>query len=162
MAKIELTTKSMGTFIIIFMIYSVLGNSLEHFLYFVGKRKTKTLSNPVMVGFPIYGIVAYVILAIHEAIGKDLHIVLQFLLYGTVAVLIEYITGRLIGAGENGLNPDGTIRTWDYRQDPLNYQGIIKASGFIFFGLSSIVIVRIHPFLKERVGRIFDDTCTAS
>lgn len=67
-------------FIISFMVYSYFGATLEHLSYFFSKNK-KTLSNPIITGFPLYGIGAYCVILLNQAFNKyDLNLFTRFLI----------------------------------------------------------------------------------
>lgn len=153
--QFNMSKKTILTFVVIFFVYSTLGTILEHFLYFFSKDKKKAIANPILTGFPVYGIAAYLIIAVHKAVGHKLNIIFQFALYASLVTALEYVTGVIVDAGPNGINEDGYTRAWDYSDDPYNFQGKIKLKNFILFGILSLIITRIHPILHNRVSRMF-------
>lgn len=154
---------SWKTYAVIFMIYSTLGCIGEHLAYFVSS-KNKRVENPIMAGFPIYGIGAYVIILSIRALktifpsanGKSIldNIVFQFLFSAIILTMMEYAAGRLIGAG--GLNGDGTVNAWDYTGTFMNYRGIINLQHFLLHGILGIIVLKIHPYIVERVNRMWE------
>ena len=152
--QISLSKEDLLVFITLFMFYSVVGAIYEHFIYYVSKTKVKVLNNPILTGFPLYGIAAYIIIAVHKAIAHKFNILVQFAIYTAIATLLEYVTGLSVGAGKTESN--GYIKAWDYSNDPLNYRGIIKLSNSIIFGIIGLIITRIHPYLKRIAVRMFE------
>lgn len=157
MVLLQLTKKNVLTFITIFMLYSVAGSILEHIMYYLHPTKKKAMFNPIMEGFPMYGAALYIIIGVHNAIGKTLHPAIQFAIYTGIAVLVEYTVGINIGAGSgrNGVASDGYIKTWDYTNDKYNYKGVIKLSNALLFGVLAMIVTRIHPHIKSAVDKIW-------
>jgi len=134
--------------LIAFLFYSYIGATLEHISYSLNKGKPKQLSNPIITGFPLYGIAAYGIITINSFISET--IVLQFFIFGIVISLIEYIVGLYVGAGEKSY-VDGMVNSWDYSKEPYNLHGIVSLRHFISWGILGIILVRIHPVLIKHI-----------
>lgn len=129
--------------IIPFMIYSYLGASLEHISYYISKENKKLL-NPIITGFPLYGIGAYCVILINNILQKyNLNSLTRFLIYAILLTLIEYIVGKYVGAGKK--NENGDIDAWDYTDQRFNYRGIISLKHFIAWGILGLCVEYIHP-----------------
>lgn len=129
-------------YLITFFIYTFFGAIAEHISYYFSNTK-KTLSNPIIEGFPLYGLVAVIFVFINKYIPKNY--LIEFLIYGMVATSIEFVTGLAVGAGPS----KGVVDSWDYSNNPLNYKGIIDIYHFIAFGIAGMIIVRINPYLMK-------------
>jgi hypothetical protein len=174
---------------IMFVVYSVLGSIGEHFLYwasqFIGNPlakdrsskvngKGKLTANPIMEGFPLYGIGAYVAIGIKRVIeayeaksGTKIGVVLEFITYAVVIGLLELLAGLAVGAGPTKRNHDGNgnVKYWDYSMNHLNYKGIIDIWHILIFASFAFIVVRIHPYLISYVNKMFisdHDTRTGS
>lgn len=148
-------------YIIMFMIYSTLGAIAEHLSYFFSNKK-KLVANPILPGFPLYGLGAYIAIIIDRNLKTDddeqeLNIVVEFLLYAIVLTLSEYSVGRLVGAGRHHTldNGDVVIKTWSYQNTFLNIDGIINFRHFVIFGILGLIVVRIHKIIVPQVNKIF-------
>lgn len=143
--------KDAWVYIILFMFYSLCGAILEHLLYFFSSKR-KILNNPILTGFPLYGIGAYLVIIIHRWIGHKLDIIVQFVLYAAILTYLEYTIGRMVGAGhERGMY----IKSWDYSNSKYNYKGIIDVNHFLLFGIAALIVVRVHPFLVKKANLMF-------
>lgn len=125
------------------MVYSYLGATLEHVSYSLKKRR-KALVNPIITGFPLYGIGAFIVIGVHSKL--QLGLVGSFLLYGTLLTLLEYLVGKyLTDAGTTA--PDGLINSW-------NYNGhIVSPLHFMIWGILGTLVTRIHPKLSQSIDR---------
>lgn len=99
------------------------------------------------------------------------NIVVDFLFGAIVLTIVEYIAGLIVGAGpkSNGRatftknDGDGHIITnhvnyehsWDYTNTFLNYKGIINFRHFIIYGIAAVIVLRIYPFLFEKINALF-------
>ena len=133
--------------IIAFLIYSYLGASFEHINYFFSNSK-KALSNPIITGFPLYGLGAYSIIITNNYLSNT-NIFLKILIFALVLSIIELITGLYVGAGIT--NSTGIISSWDYSNEPYNYKGIIDIKHFIIWGLLGVIITYIHPIIIKKI-----------
>lgn len=160
---------SWKTYLVIFLIYSVGCSIGEHLAYYFSK-KTKLVKNPIMEGFPIYGIGAYMIILIMRALQASSsnpkwqalinNWVFQFVLSAVALTAVEYIGGRIVGAGKS--NTDGHVETWDYSGTFMNFQGIINLKHFLLHGVLGLVILQIHPYLVKYTERLFKQKPTNS
>lgn len=142
-------------FITMFMIYSTLGAILEQFLHVVGPTKGfRKIRNPILTGFPLYGIGAYIIIGLHRAFVHKWNVVSQFVFFGLILSVIEYIAGKILGAGpENYLQEDGSLLYWDYTGRPLNIHGLVDLEHFVIYGVLGVIVGKIHPKIVNRVNR---------
>ena len=155
-------------YFIIFWVYSLGGSIVEHVAYFLGNKR-KAITNPILTGFPIYGLGAYFVIYINRAMkqamdpegddpDKQPNPVIEFLLYAFALTAIEYATGILLKAGKTSYVECGFIHGWDYSKDAYNLDGIVKLQNFIAFGVFGLLVTRIHPHLVKQVNKIF--VCT--
>jgi uncharacterized membrane protein len=158
---------SWKTYLVIFLIYSVGGSIGEHLAYYFSK-KVKIMKNPLMEGFPIYGIGAYMIVLIMRALQASSsnpkwqalisNWVFRFVLSAVALTAVEYIGGRIVGAGKS--NTDGHVETWDYSGTFMNFQGIINLKHFLLHGVLGLDILQIHPYLVRFVNKLFTEKST--
>lgn len=149
-------------FIILFFFYSFFGAILEHAAYYAGSLSDpsvpkKALANPVITGFPIYGMGAYmVILTKRWFVDRfNLPIGVEFLIYMSMFALFEYLIGWFVGAGEGSYTYDETgnklVNSWDYSKNPGNIDGKIDIIHSVIFAAVGLVVARVHPYLEEKV-----------
>ena len=113
---------------------------LEHIMYYFSDEE-KILNNPIITGFPIYGIGGLIVLYLNYYL-KTNNIIIIFLLSAILLTLAELISGYIVKAGKLGENrKDGKIISWDYSKNFLNYKGIIDLKHFIGFGILGTIIV---------------------
>lgn len=134
-------------YFLLFLIYSYLGATLEHLSYFFGNDKPKALTNPIITGFPLYGTGALIILLLAEKM-QNVHWSLQFLVYGFVMSLFEYIIGKIVGAGEKSYK-NGMVWSWDYSNEKYNYEGIISLRHFVCWGILGLILTKINPYILK-------------
>jgi len=140
--------------LIVFMIYSYLGATLEHINYYIGRicnpdTPYKALANPIITGFPIYGLAAYTIVILNNILTKQFNIsnlVIHYVVYASVLTLIEYITGIYVNAGKKSY-VNGMINSWDYSNESYNIRGIISLRHFVSWGLLGLIVSYVHPKL---------------
>jgi uncharacterized membrane protein len=147
---------------VIFLVYSVGGCIGEHLAYYFSK-KVKLMKNPLMEGFPIYGLGAYTIVLVMRGLratssNPKWHALLnnwvfQFVLSAVVLTAIEYAGGRIVGAGKT--TATGQVETWDYTGTFMNFQGIINLQHFLLHGVIGVFILQIHPYLIQFINRLF-------
>lgn len=138
----------------LFMAGNVLGVLIEGvFCYVVhGYWETHTVAiwGPFCI---IYGIGA-VCLYIGAIVLEKQHIIVQFLIYASVATVIEYLCGILLKYGLH-------MRAWDYSGMFLNIDGIVCFSFSVIWGLFGIAFAKwcVSPlrilFMKSH-GRFWD------
>ena len=133
--------------IITFLIYSYLGATLEHLSYYFSNRK-KLLANPIITGFPIYGLGAHLIIYLHEWLNQyTTHQLAHFMAYGAIASIFEYMIGWWVGAGRQSRDRQGNVVSWDYTNEPYNLHGLASLRHFVSWGLLGLVLVRVHQQL---------------
>lgn len=129
---------------IAFIIYSYLGATLEHMSYYISPKE-KLLANPIITGFPLYGLGAFLIIYLQQS-----NVVTSFLVYGFVLSFIEYMVGLHVGAGTR--RKSGEIESWDYTGEPFNIRGIISLRHFITWGTLGLIVAKIHPKLIKLIN----------
>lgn len=141
--------------LILFLIYSFFGAIFEHLSYFIGKQlfysKEKYLSNPILTGFPIYGLGGLLIYYLYNNYFRSYSTVSLFFIFATILSSLEYFVGKYIvdaGKATNG------ITSWDYTNELFNYQDIISLRHFIMWGLISLVVIKIQPMLYTKLQNI--------
>jgi uncharacterized membrane protein len=133
-----------------------MGATLEHLSYYIsGSAKQKLLSNPIITGFPIYGVGALFIYWLVRVLGIS-SVGGIFAVGSIVGTLMEYFVGRfVVKAGKySGVSPEESkraVNSWDYRGEPLNIDGIISAKHIIAWGALSVGITKLTPILKKGV-----------
>jgi uncharacterized membrane protein len=155
----QIKEKNFWVYVIMFAFYSVMGAVLEHLVYFITGAK-KRLANPILEGFPLYGIGAYICILIERQFlenGYNPNSVELFIIFAVVLTLLEYIVGRIIGAGKYNKHANDGCGTfaWDYRGRPYNFEGVIDLTHTILFGFLGLIVIKIHPKIVERVNRMF-------
>ncbi|NLC18677.1 MAG: cardiolipin synthase [Clostridiales bacterium] len=129
----------------IFIIYSVIGWIYESILVSI---QSKTLVNRgFLVGpvIPIYGcgaLILYLLLWNH----RD-NLVLVFLLGAMSATILEAITSWIMEFFFH-------TRLWDYSYLPLNYKGRVCLFVSLFWGLLSLLMIFIQPYIQYVIGII--------
>lgn len=135
--------------IMAFLVYSYLGATLEHISYFMGSFQNgavKSLGNPIITGFPIYGMGAYFIVVANRLMS-DYILPAKFLAFGAILTIFEYLVGLYVGAGPKSYKADGSIDAWDYSSERCNIDGIISLRHFISWGTLGLAISIFHPEL---------------
>ncbi len=150
----------LGKHAILFMFYSFCGAMIEHMVYnipliFTGEKPQKALANPVITGFPLYAVGAYLIVFISQFV-KNQNILIQYLIYAVALTLLEYLTGLYVGAGKNSYNGD-LVEAWDYSDRAFNFQGIITLKHTIFWGILGLIVSKLHPYLLKKVSYMFEN-----
>lgn len=138
---------------IAFLIYSYLGATIEHISYYIGSFNNdyipKSLGNPIITGFPLYGIGAYLVILAHSQI-KQSNILIQFLIYGLVLSILEYLIGMYVGAGPNSYDNE-MISAWDYSEEKYNIGGKISLRHFVSWGILGTILTKIHPVILNKI-----------
>lgn len=148
----DVRESNIWVYVTMFVIYTVFGAIAEHLAYYFSKRK-KQLKNPILTGFPIYGIGAYLVVFIYRNFTKNANWFVEFLIYGTILTILEYIFGKLMGAGKNAIDECGYVKTWDYSNHFLNFQGIIDLQHFVIFGIFGLIVRTVHGRFVRLVNR---------
>lgn len=146
--------------IIAFTAYSLGGAILEHMSYAVARLRTpphiyraKALLNPILTGFPLYGIGAYSVVALHNTLGvKRAPWPVQFVAYAAALSALEYAVGRwVVGAGSTGNNnmtASGMIESWDYGGGSI--VSIVSPRHFVQWGILAMLVTHcLHPALMR-------------
>ena len=128
-----------------FIIYSVIGWIYESTLVSVQSRALINrgfLSGPVI---PIYGCGAlslYLLLWDYRG-----NLLLVFILGMLIATILEFVTSW---AMESIFH----TRLWDYSELPLNYKGRVCLVVSLFWGLLSVLMIIIQPYIQYAVEKI--------
>lgn len=143
---------------IAFMIYTYIGATLEHLSYAAQlvispNRPPKALANPIITGFPLYGIVAFLMIMLSDYLKRmDItNPIIKFLIYGTCVTIVEYFVGVSQGAGKGSVQ-NGHINAWDYSAEPFNYKGIISLRHFISWGILCLLLEKVHPIIMDKIS----------
>ena len=136
--------------VVVFIAYSIFGAAMEHVAYTLGQLLSanapkKAWINPVITGFPLYGLAAlYILFAKTKIVEKyKLSVGAEFLLYSTSITLIELLTGYYVGAGKNSHLANGEVESWDYSNNFLNFDGKIDVLHAIVYGFIGLFIAKI-------------------
>src|SRR5271170_5488550 len=130
--------------IIAFFVYSYLGASVEHINYnLLPHTKVKALTNPIITGFPLYGIGVFLLLGLHHYVN-DYSLIIQFFTYAIILSLLEFIVGMIVGAGKTSYE-NHMVSSWNYSKNKFNFMGLISLKHFILWGVVGLIIVKIHP-----------------
>ena len=142
------------TLFIIFWIYTLLGAILEHISYYIGNTffnsKPKYLNNPILTGFPLYGLGGLWINYTYKKYLTGYNDIQLFFIFGTMITILEYVIGKMVGAGIS----DTGVPSWDYSKEVFNFQGIISMRHFISWGLLGLTIIRIQPKLEKQIYKL--------
>ncbi len=129
-----------------FMVYSYLGATLEHIRYFFSHER-KTLANPIITGFPLYGVGAFIVIGVHSKL--QLGFVGSFILYACLLTLLEYLVGKYI-TNAGTVSADGLVDSWNYNGS------IISPFHFIAWGLLGTLVTYIHPKLSHGIKHLIE------
>ncbi|VBB18757.1 protein of unknown function DUF1113 [Yasminevirus sp. GU-2018] len=164
-----LTTYLFGfEYFVILCASTMFGGVYEHFAYYMasylenktslrpfGAPTKKILDNPIMIGYPVYTIGHYLVVFTHSFVSIYIdNVLFNCLFYVAILTLVEYIAGRLLGAGS--VARDGKIikGVWDYSDEPYNLHGIISLRHFVIWSLASLLSLYSHPriinFIRKR------------
>lgn len=166
MSDAECRKLQLQSLALLFVTYSVLGAVTEHLSYNVlqpvrckvngNECRQKLLANPILTGFPIYGIGALLVIGLNRCLQQPLgkmhpvgKLVFDFLFYGTLLTALEYVAGLLVGAGPKARRDNGLIHSWDYSEEPFNYRGIVNLRCSFGFALFAVLVIRISPHLER-------------
>lgn len=144
--------------IVLFIFYSLLGAIAEHVSYYIAKLRDpsalpKALNNPILTGFPIYGLGGLLVVWLHPIIARhNIPLIVEAVIYGIVLSLIELGTGLLVKAGDRSTTRcDGNkdcIDSWDYSKGYGNLFGMVDVWHFIAFAVAGVVITKINPWVE--------------
>lgn len=132
-------------FLNLFLFYSIFGNIFERVLmYFIDRTYVSGIMGTIFT--PVYGFAIIIILFIDEKLkikNKFLKIPLQFLLYGLVLTILEFLGGFLIEKIFNKVY-------WNYNFFKFNLGKYISLeSSLLWATLSIIILYLIHPIYKK-------------
>lgn len=139
---------SVGQWVLVFFVYSLLGWIWEVSLFLVRERRFVNrgfLSGPLL---PIYGFGAVGILLTCVPFKENLLIVA---LVGMIsASLLEYVTGAAMEALFH-------VRYWDYSRQPFNLKGYICLLSAATWAVFSVLVVcGIHPLFRSYISQVPD------
>ena len=149
---------------VLFLFYTFAGAVAEHLSYFIGKlfnpqAPNKALSNPIITGFPLYGIGALIILWLRGiVVAYQIPVVLEFLLYATALEFLEAGTGLIVRAGSRSYEMcegQRCVSSWDYSDGKWNILGIVDLRHFLLFGFAGMIVSRANPYVQNRVEKMF-------
>lgn len=163
-----MNTKKLAVNATAFLIYSFGGAITEHLSYFAASiinpnSPKKALSNPIMTGFPLYGIGAYIAISMGNFLrnlgansNNLIGLILYFISLAAILSLLEYIVGSIVNAGETSYTNNGLVESWDYSGKKYSIAGTVSLRHFISWGLLGLVVVKIHPHLIERLDKFYN------
>lgn len=139
--------KTIETWFLWLMIYSIIGWVYESTICSIGHRKLINrgfLNGPYC---PIYGTGAVLVLFV---LGRIQNPVLLFFAGAVVTCSLEYLTSWLMEKLFHA-------RWWDYSKRKFNIGGRVCLIGAVVFGAFSVVLVLVlHPFVKSLTDRLTD------
>ena len=139
--------KTIETWFLWLMIYSIIGWVYESTICSIGHRKLINrgfLNGPYC---PIYGTGAVMVLLV---LGRIQNPVLLFFAGAVVTCSLEYLTSWLMEKLFHA-------RWWDYSKRKFNIGGRVCLIGAVVFGAFSVVLVLVlHPFVKSLTDRLTD------
>ena len=143
--------KTVETWFLWLMIYSIIGWVYESTICSIGQRKLINrgfLNGPYC---PIYGTGAVLVLLV---LGRIQNPVLLFFAGAVLTCSLEYLTSWLM---EKLLHP----RWWDYSKRKFNIGGRVCLIGAVVFGAFSVVLILVlHPWVKSLTDRLTDTALT--
>ena len=130
-----------------FFIFSIIGHIIESIIYYNG-------DSGILLGWwtPIYGIGVVIILLIDKLVNKIktnnfIKIILLFMISAILLSIIEAIGGYLIEWIFG-------YSFWDYSSYKFNIGKYAALEMGIIWGLSSIIVIIIKPFLDKIISKI--------
>ena len=143
--------KTIETWFLWLMIYSVIGWIYESTICSIGQRKLINrgfLNGPYC---PIYGAGAVLVLLV---LGRIQNPVLLFFAGAVLTCSLEYLTSWLMEKLFHA-------RWWDYSKRKFNIGGRVCLIGAIVFGAFSVVLILVlHPWVKSLTDRLTDTALT--
>ena len=143
--------KTIETWFLWLMIYSIIGWVYESTICSIGHRKLINrgfLNGPYC---PIYGTGAVLVLL---GLGRIQNPVLLFFAGAVLTCSLEYLTSWLMEKLFHA-------RWWDYSKRKFNIGGRVCLIGAVVFGAFSVVLVLVlHPFVKSLTDRLTDTALT--
>ena len=143
--------KTIETWFLWLMIYSIIGWVYESTICSIGHRKLINrgfLNGPYC---PIYGTGAVLVLLV---LGRIQNPVLLFFAGALVTCSLEYLTSWLMEKLFHA-------RWWDYSKRKFNIGGRVCLIGAVVFGAFSVVLILVlHPWVKSLTDRLTDTALT--
>ena len=143
--------KTVETWFLWLMIYSIIGWVYESTICSIGQRKLINrgfLNGPYC---PIYGTGAVLVLLV---LGRIQNPVLLFFAGAVLTCSVEYLTSWLMEKLFHA-------RWWDYSKRKFNIGGRVCLIGAIVFGAFSVVLILVlHPWVKSLTDRLTDTALT--
>ena len=143
--------KTVETWFLWLMIYSIIGWIYESTICSIGQRKLINrgfLNGPYC---PIYGTGAVLVLLV---LGRIQNPVLLFFAGAVLTCSLEYLTSWLMEKLFHA-------RWWDYSKRKFNIGGRVCLIGAIVFGAFSVVLILVlHPWVKSLTDRLTDTALT--
>ena len=143
--------KTIETWFLWLMIYSVIGWVYESTICSIGQRKLINrgfLNGPYC---PIYGTGAVLVLLV---LGRIQNPVLLFFAGAVLTCSLEYLTSWLMEKLFHA-------RWWDYSKRKFNIGGRVCLIGAVVFGAFSVVLILVlHPWVKSLTDRLTDTALT--
>lgn len=143
--------KTVETWFLWLMIYSIIGWVYESTICSIGHRKLINrgfLNGPYC---PIYGTGAVLVLLV---LGRIQNPVLLFFAGAVLTCSLEYLTSWLMEKLFHA-------RWWDYSKRKFNIGGRVCLIGAIVFGAFSVVLILVlHPWVKSLTDRLTDMALT--
>ena len=143
--------KTIETWFLWLMIYSIIGWVYESTICSIGHRKLINrgfLNGPYC---PIYGTGAVLVLLV---LGRIQNPVLLFFAGAVLTCSLEYLTSWLMEKLFHA-------RWWDYSKRKFNIGGRVCLIGAIVFGAFSVVLILVlHPWVKSLTDRLTDTALT--
>ena len=143
--------KTVETWFLWLMIYSVIGWVYESTICSIGQRKLINrgfLNGPYC---PIYGTGAVLVLLVLDRIQNP---VLLFFAGAVLTCSLEYLTSWLMEKLFHA-------RWWDYSKRKFNIGGRVCLIGAVVFGAFSVVLILVlHPWVKSLTDRLTDTALT--
>ena len=137
------------SFVLIMFTYNFIGWFYESTLYSIVEQR-RFMNRGYFLGpyCPIYGVVCMAGVYFLQDIRSPIKVLV---LAGLLVTAIEYITSYT-------LEKLFDARYWDYSEYPLNINGRVSVISSIFFGFTSLVVIKVaHPFMVEVVGKMSYD-----
>ena len=143
--------KTIETWFLWLMIYSIIGWVYESTICSIGQRKLINrgfLNGPYC---PIYGTGAVLVLLV---LGRIQNPVLLFFAGAALTCSLEYLTSWLMEKLFHA-------RWWDYSKRKFNIGGRVCLIGAVVFGAFSVVLILVlHPWVKSLTDRLTDTALT--
>ena len=143
--------KTIETWFLWLMIYSIIGWIYESTICSIGQRKLINrgfLNGPYC---PIYGTGAVLVLLV---LGRIQNPVLLFFAGAVLTCSLEYLTSWLMEKLFHA-------RWWDYSKRKFNIGGRVCLIGAVVFGAFSVVLILVlHPWVKSLTDRLTDTALT--